>query len=224
MKVLIHVQLFMTPWTITCKTPPSMGFSRQEYWSGLSFPSLGDWTRVSHMAGRLYHLSHQKSTKWKSFSPVWLFMIPWTIQSMKFSRPEYWSSWPFPSPEDLSNPGIECRSLPLQADSLPAQPVGKPRNTGVVSLFFLQCIFPTQELNWDLLHCRQIISWATREALVYIVHKNVYVYFIFVYIIFNFLWNSHHFPPYILLDQEKLSGDIALIILLLELSILIFKI
>ena len=37
-----HVQLFATPWTIACQTPLSMGFSRQEYWSGLPFPSPGD--------------------------------------------------------------------------------------------------------------------------------------------------------------------------------------
>ena len=36
------VQLFVTPWTIACQAPPSMGFSRQEYWSGLPFPSPGD--------------------------------------------------------------------------------------------------------------------------------------------------------------------------------------
>ena len=37
-----HVWLFMTPWTVAYHTPPSMGFSRQEYWSGLPFPSPGD--------------------------------------------------------------------------------------------------------------------------------------------------------------------------------------
>ena len=31
----------VTPWTVACQAPPSMGFSRQEYWSGLSFPSPG---------------------------------------------------------------------------------------------------------------------------------------------------------------------------------------
>ena len=36
------VRLFATPWTIAYQAPPSMGFSRQEYWSGLPFPSLGD--------------------------------------------------------------------------------------------------------------------------------------------------------------------------------------
>ena len=42
MKSLSHVQLFATPWTVACQASSSMGFSRQEYWSGLSFPSPGD--------------------------------------------------------------------------------------------------------------------------------------------------------------------------------------
>ena len=45
---------------------------------------------------------------------------------MEFSRPEYWSAYPFPSPGDLPNSGIEPRSPTLQADSLPAEPQGKP--------------------------------------------------------------------------------------------------
>ena len=45
---------------------------------------------------------------------------------MAFSRPEYWSGEPFPSPGDLPNPETELRSPALQADSLPAQPQGKP--------------------------------------------------------------------------------------------------
>ena len=40
-KLLSHVQLFATPWTVAYQAPPSMGFSRQEYWSGLLFPSPG---------------------------------------------------------------------------------------------------------------------------------------------------------------------------------------
>ena len=51
---------------------------------------------------------------------------PWTIQSVKFSRPEYWSEKPFPSPGDLPNPDVEPGSLALQADSLPAKPPGTP--------------------------------------------------------------------------------------------------
>ena len=38
MKLLSRVQLFATPWTVACQAPPSMGFSRQEYWSRLPFP------------------------------------------------------------------------------------------------------------------------------------------------------------------------------------------
>ena len=41
-KSLSHVRLFATPWTVAYQAPPSMGFSRQECWSGLPFPSPGD--------------------------------------------------------------------------------------------------------------------------------------------------------------------------------------
>ena len=56
---------------------------------------------------------------------------PWTIArqappSMGFSRQEYWNGLPFPSPGDLSDPGIEPRSPALQADTLTSEPPGKP--------------------------------------------------------------------------------------------------
>ena len=76
---------------------------------------------------------------------------------MEFSRPEYWSGYPFPSPGDLPNPGIEPNSPSLQADSILAEPQKKPKNTGASSLSFFQSIFPTQELNQDLLHCSWIL-------------------------------------------------------------------
>ena len=71
MKVLSRVQLFVTPWTVACQAPPSMEFSRQEYWSGL----------------------------------------------------------PFPSPGDLPNPGIEPVSPTLHANTLPSEPSGKPKGS-----------------------------------------------------------------------------------------------
>ena len=46
---------------------------------------------------------------------------------MEFSSSECWSGWPFPSPGDLPNPGIKPGSPALQADSLPAEPPGKPK-------------------------------------------------------------------------------------------------
>ena len=74
-----------------------------------------------------------------------------------FSRQEYWTGLPCAPPGDLPNPGIEPRSSALQADSLPAEPHGKPKNTRVDSLSLLQGIFLKQGLNPGLLHCRQIL-------------------------------------------------------------------
>ena len=68
-KLLSHVLLFATLWTVACQAPLSMGFSRQEYWSGL----------------------------------------------------------PFPSPGDLPDPGIETGSPALEADALNSEPPGKPQ-------------------------------------------------------------------------------------------------
>ena len=68
----------------------------------------------------------QSEVKWsESLSVVQLFAIPWTIESMEFSRPEYWSRWSFPSPEDLHYSRIEPGSPVLQANSLPTKLSGK---------------------------------------------------------------------------------------------------
>ena len=83
-KSLSRVRLFATPWTAAYQAPPSMGFSRQEYWSGVPLPSSA------------YMLSH--------FNSVWVFATPWTIThqaplSMGFSRQEYWNGLPCPPPQ-----------------------------------------------------------------------------------------------------------------------------
>ena len=74
----------------------------------------------------------------KSLRHVRLFVIPWTLcdpldciahqapLSLGFSRQEYWSGLPFPSPGDLPDPGIEPRSPTLQANALSSEPPGKP--------------------------------------------------------------------------------------------------
>ena len=87
--------------------------------------------------------------KWKSLSRVWLFVTPWIIQSMEFSRPGYWSGQPFLSPGDLPNPEIEPRSPTLQEDSLPAEPQGKPKNpgVGVYDTTSVLCIPPVHALR-----------------------------------------------------------------------------
>ena len=64
---------------------------------------------------------------------------------------------PCPPPEDFPNPRTEPRSPSLQVDSLPAEPPGNPKSTGVGGLSLLQGIFPTQESDQGLRHCRQTL-------------------------------------------------------------------
>ena len=69
--------------------------------------------------------------KVKSLSGIRLFATLWTIAhqappSVGFSRQEYWSGLPFPSPGNLPNPGIEPRSAAMQAGTLTSDPPGKP--------------------------------------------------------------------------------------------------
>ena len=91
-------------------------------------------------------LSHVQ-TLWdpRDCTPVWILQ----------ARTLEWVAFPFS--RGSSNPGIEPRFPTLWADSLPAEPQGKSKNTGVGSLSLLQGIFLTQELNRSLLYCRQIL-------------------------------------------------------------------
>ena len=81
---------------------------------------------------------------------VQLFAAPWTVAcqallSMGFSKLESWSGLPCLPLGDLPHPGIKPRSPAVQADSLPSEPPGKPKNTGLGSLSLFQRIFPTHE-------------------------------------------------------------------------------
>ena len=146
---------------------------------------------------RIWSLSSVVKVKVKLLSHVRLFVTPWTVAyqaspSMGFSRQEYWSGLPFPSPVDLPDPGIKPGSPALQADALPSEPPGKPNvylKVKVKSLshvqlfvtpwtvayhaslsmgfssqeyrsglpFLLQGIFLTQGSNLGLLHRRRIL-------------------------------------------------------------------
>ena len=108
-----------------------MKFSKQEYWSGLPFPSLGDLSDPgikpgsralqvdslpAELPGKPENCIERK--KMKSLSRVQLFATPWTVAyhtplSMGFSKQEYWSGLPFPSPGNLPDPGMEPRSPAL---------------------------------------------------------------------------------------------------------------
>ena len=66
----------------------------------------------------------------KSLSRIQLLVTPWTVAhqappSMEFSRQEYWSGLPFPSPGGLPDPGIEPGYPTLQADALLSEPLAK---------------------------------------------------------------------------------------------------
>ena len=83
-----------------------------------------------------------------------------SIQSLEFSRPEGED----PLPRGSSQARDQTQSPTLQVDSLPAEPQGKPKNTGVASLPRLQWIFLTQELNRGLLHCRWILYQLSHQG------------------------------------------------------------
>ena len=94
----------------------------------------------------------------QSLSRIQLFATPWTVACqaplpMGFSRQQYWSGLPCPSPRDLLNPGIEPRSLALHADFLPSEPPGKP-------ICLCVCIHTHIFLKWLLL---PRICWSSRE-------------------------------------------------------------
>ena len=77
--------------------------------------------------------------------------MDYTVHRILQARIVEWVAFPF------SRGSSQSRSPALQADSLPAEPQWKPKDTGVGSLSLLQRIFPTQEANRGLLHCRHIL-------------------------------------------------------------------
>ena len=127
------------PWTAAYQAPPSRVFSRQEYWSGLPFPLwegsnawLGETALeiifptqglnpgLAHCRQTLYRLNLHGGLVIKLCRTL---VTPWTVArqaplSLGFSRQEYWSGLPFPSPGALPHPGIKPLSPALQTDSL----------------------------------------------------------------------------------------------------------
>ena len=134
--MLSRVWCFATLWTIACQAPLSMGFPRQEYWSGFPFPSPGDVpdpgtepaSPVSCIGRQiLYHWAPGKPFNrmllllLSHFSRVWLCATPEMAAhqaplSLGFSRQEHWSGLPFPSPMHESEKWKWGRSV--MSDSL----------------------------------------------------------------------------------------------------------
>ena len=90
-KLLSRVRLLETPWTAVYQAPPSMGFSRQEYWSGVPLPS----------PYQRYAAAAAAAAKSLQLCPTLCDPIdgsPPGSPSQGFSRQEHWSGLPFPSP------------------------------------------------------------------------------------------------------------------------------
>ena len=97
----------------------------------------------------------------------------------------------------------------LQVDSLPAEPPGKPKNIGVGSLSLLQQIFPTQELNWGLLHCRQILYQLSYQGSLHkMTDHQLKRISLYIRLSRDYSMASYHMinimPFHIFLDQEDL--------------------
>ena len=131
-------------------------------WSLVPLPLLkpawtsgSSWFTYCWLLG-LILLQVYESEKWKSLSHVPTFCNPmnYTVHGILQARILEWVAFPFS--RGSSQPRDWPRSPTLWSDSLPDEPQGKPKNTGVGRLSLLQGIFPTQELNQDLLHCRWI--------------------------------------------------------------------
>ena len=94
-------------------------------------------------------------------------------------------------PGDLPHPGIESMSPALQVDSLPVEPQGKPKNTGVGRLSLLKWTYLTQESNRGLLHCRWILLHCS--------YTNVHSHQHCISIPFSLRPYQHAFPPVFLI-------------------------
>ena len=90
-------------------------------------------------------------------------LTPWTIAhhsplSIEFSREEYWSGLPFPSPGDLPPPGIKPGSPTLQPDSLLSEPPGKPRSTPKTGAIELPTGLQNSPLHTEIARVPQILQ------------------------------------------------------------------
>ena len=99
-------------------------------------------------------LKHQ--WKGKSLSCVRLFVTTWTIQSMKFSRPEFWSGYSFPPPGDLPNAGIEPRFSALRWILYQLSHNGSPRMLEEGAYPFSRDL-PNSGIKLGSPHCRWIL-------------------------------------------------------------------
>ena len=120
-----------------------------------SVPHIGSHIRSKPSISGTKKMFVERRVKVAQLSLTLCNPMDYTVHGILQDRILEWK--PCPSQGDLPNPGIKPRSPTLQVDSSPAEPQQKPESTGVGRLPLLQQIFPTQELNRNLLYCRQIL-------------------------------------------------------------------
>ena len=109
----------------------SVSYFLEDFYKSKLFPHPRECSRRCKWREPGKSLCFDNFYQLKSLSHVQFFATTWTVAyqaplSMGFSRQEWWSGLPFPSPGDLSNPGIEPTSPSLQADALASEAPGKP--------------------------------------------------------------------------------------------------
>ena len=116
MKSVSRARPSATPWTAAFQAPLSMGFSRQEYWSGVPLPSPSNASKHT----RIYIHTHTYLVASVVSDSVWphgLYIAHQAPLSMGFSRWEYWSGLPCPPSGHLPDPGIKSRYPALHVAS-----------------------------------------------------------------------------------------------------------
>ena len=117
--------------------------------------------------------------------------------------------WVVTLPGDLPNPGIESRSTALQVGSLPSEPPGKPKNTGMGSLSLVQGIFLTEESNLGLLNCRQILYKQSHQGSPKVLGIHIYKMFSTSFFFFAGSHNIELIRISVLLGQKPVAVNRA---------------
>ena len=137
---------FLPPWTRACQAPLSMGFSRQEYWSGLPFPPPGNLLD-------------------KGPNTHFLCLVHWQVEFLP------WSHLGSPNQLCCAVLCLVAQSCPTLCDLMDCSPPGSSvhgdspgKNTGVGCHAFFQGNFPIQGLNPGLPRCRQILYCLSHQG------------------------------------------------------------
>ena len=151
--------------------------------------------------------------KVKLLRHVWLFATPWSLAyqaplSMGFSRQEYWSGLPFPSPGDLPNPRTEAGSPALQADALPSELPEKASNTVTSSMKTLKMVPVKKNVSSDWRAICFIIYFLVEIVLLLslleLIHPSIY-YWSIIFLQYCVLGAQHSYLIFLYITKWSLG-------------------